>query len=407
MKKNVLGIAMLAMILSMPVTAKADQQPADPINIGVNTSNANTLSSETNIDVKNKAIGIGGGATAAGGNAKSSVKNSNVYTSPLPAAGFVNTTVAGSGPLSVVIADPLIAPFRNGFGKDNLENVIDGIGGNERWENLCNKIDVEGGNTTSFSKKLPSIQWVDFAFAGEGWAPGPGSKSVRSGTYSISIKHGNIGNLLTRISPEAMNDGASVVYVTGLDNYAAKSKTNALSIVGAAVSACTLNVVPAGSIGGGSVENKKTRVSVSFSTYRIVQQPVVEKKVVEKKPCVDLSSIISRRDEWQKKISGCHFLCAKNLRYRVPSAECNIDLYACTRDRKYLELAEIDLSWAIKNYEKGTDTRSGKFAAESKGLYKKAILLQATVLQAQGKKDEAQRHADKYGVESWPSDFRP
>ena len=58
MKKNVLGIAMLAMILSMPVTAKADQQPADPINIGVNTSNANTLSSETNIDVKNKAIGI-------------------------------------------------------------------------------------------------------------------------------------------------------------------------------------------------------------------------------------------------------------------------------------------------------------------------------------------------------------
>jgi hypothetical protein len=331
------------------------------------------------------ASGYGGNSNAAGGDSK--VINSNLYTSPLQAVGFVNTTVAGSGPLSVAIADPLIAPFRNGFGKNNLGNVIAGVGGDTKWENICENIEIEGDNTLSFSEKLPPTQWAAFAFAGEGSAPGPSSKSVRSGTYSISIKKGNVGILLARIYQEAMNDGASMVYVTGLDNYAAKSKTNALSIVGAAVSACTLNVVPAGSIGGGSVENKKTSVSVSFSTYRIVQQPMVQPVSYQPQPVERLEEVVK----------FCPYPCYNNASLRKQLADA--------------QAKSGNFSEAIKNYEIAQrDILAGK---EPSG--KKTVTMQAglellkvvrynqlySILKTAGEKAEISQ-AQAWGFNSMP-----
>ena len=239
----------------------------------------------------------------------------------------------------------------------------------------------------SFSEKLPPTQWAAFAFAGEGSAPGPSSKSVRSGTYSISIKKGNVGILLARIYQEAMNDGASMVYVTGLDNYAAKSKTNALSIVGAAVSACTLNVVPAGSIGGGSVENKKTSVSVSFSTYRIVQQPMVQPVSYQPQPVERLEEVVK----------FCPYPCYNNASLRKQLADA--------------QAKSGNFSEAIKNYEIAQrDILAGK---EPSG--KKTVTMQAglellkvvrynqlySILKTAGEKAEISQ-AQAWGFNSMP-----
>lgn len=162
--------------------------------------------------------------------------------------------------------------------------------------------------------------------------------------------------------------------------------------------------------GGGVANGKNIKYGSAGVAYMVLHLEARPRTVAEKQPCDDcgdLSKVFADLAMYQQKIAGCHFFSADNLSYRVPSAECNIELYACTKNQKYLRAAEKDLDWALKNYEKGSDTRVGKRAVESLKLYKRAIILQATVLQAQGKSHEAQAHAKKYGVEHWGSDFVP
>jgi len=184
------------------------------------------------------------------------------------------------------------------------------------------------------------------------------------------------------------------------------------SISGGGILSTILSCITSGGIsaGIGSTGTKNSKIITTGAVYGLFRGQPRPCLFVAEKPCDDcgdLSEVFADLAMYQQKIAGCHFFSADNLSYRVPSGERNIELYACTRDQKYLRAAEKDLDWALKNYEKGSDTHVGKRAAKSLQFYRRAIILQATVLQAQGKTHEAQVHAKKYGVEHWGSDFVP
>ena len=382
------------------------------------TINKNTSSNTNNVTATSTATSTatGGNATATGGNASSTLNyterqqlpsmGQNFQPGNLPVAygdyGHLNTEfnldLAGSVTWTTEGINTMIA-------------VMQETNGAEKWDEICNRIKPNPIIVKRFS---PTSSVT--VMSPDEFRPEMVNQSTLAG-FLIPDAEFNKNHpvlplhLQAYTALNAMHFGST--HIVKMDQsfqsrFLSGSSGFSLNGIVSKLLGCDLGAVLGA--GSGVSNGKNIKYGSAGVAYMVLHIEARPRPVVEKQPCNDcgdLSEVFADLAMWQQKIAGCHFFSADNLSYRVPSAECNIELYACTRDQKYLRAAEKDLDWALKNYEKGSDTRVGKRAVESLKLYKRAIILQATVLQAQGKAHEAQVHAKKYGVEHWGSDFVP
>lgn len=342
--------------------------------------------------------GANASASVNGVNASSSVGDINLKSEaaqPLP--GFVGLP-ANAVMADVIFSEVETAAFENGITMENIEAVIDQRG-NGDWG-----IEDEEINFLVIPSKQSASAKVYFEFAN--FKKNTGAIALANG--KITINKDNASIVMLSLARKALALGANRIQIAGFKKSEIKTKSRGVGIGGGLLCFVGINI----GASGGSVRQEVFETAAYFTMWRdseIISPPVVEPC----DDCGDLSEVFADLAMWQKKISGCDILCANNLSYRVPSAECNIELYACLkksdplRAQKYLRAAQRDLYWALRNYEEATDTKTGKRASESLEFYKKAIRLQVVVLQAQGKSEEAQIHADKYHIEKWRSDFVP
>lgn len=380
MKKVLVSMAMF-LLLANPVAVFATGNDNGSVgDIIVSSANNNVNSNTANADANSTATATGGNASATGGNSNATLN----YTERMQAPGFVPLQYA-SGARTEILASAEVDVFAAGISRQSVSFY------EEKGGDLINIKMAYLGNAGK-------TDFVTFDFSGRrvsGMALATGSQEIDS-RKAVGV--------MMFIAKEAMDMGGDFVQISATRRIDVKSNSRGVGVGWNPL--CLLGI--SGGFSGGSTREEDGKVVIRFTIWKVTQPQVV----AEKKPCDDcgdLSAVFTDLAMYQQKIAGCHFFCAENLKYRVKSAECNIELYACTRDHKYLRAAENDLYWALKNYEspKAVNAHTGEKAAESLLLYRRAIILKPTVLQAQGKSHEAQVHATKYGVEHWGSDFVP
>jgi hypothetical protein len=413
-KSKMIGTLMTVLLLACPASIMHAQD--DIIVTSDNVNNNTNTATSTSTATSNA---TGGKATATGGNSNATLN----YTerTQLPGAPNLVTPSNGTGGV-IVINNHLITQSRlsdelaafPSFSVTQVKTAItfmDKSEGADSWGSVNGRIKVYPV-VTNPRQPLPEDDPIYFL--------DPARVKFSNGfvigriIYNGKDKKNPVlfNQFLLRVTLDAASVGANaVVFTEQFHQSSVVTKADGVSVGG--FFAKILSCFAGGSVGasGGLTSGSTTEFGVAgiaVTMLYIPNQPCPP--VVEKEPCDDcddLSEVFADLAMYQQKIAGCHFFSADNLSYRVPSGEGNIELYACTRDQKYLRAAEKDLDWALKNYERGSDTRVGKRAVESLQFYRRAIILQATVLEAQGKSHEAQVHAKKYGVEHWGSDFVP
>lgn len=347
------------------------------------------------IAVSSNVIGINNNDPTATSTSTSDATGGSVYFSQqqiLPAAGFVTSQVGVNGPSDGSISLAIKAIFENALTRKEIKK---GLGGKK----VKADDDFLGISTGDYHP----TECLMFVFSDSGVKPGPTSRRIDGGTIVIRAGNANIQRGLFSLGLNGLDRGASVIYVSARLKSQTESKNGALSAVGTVLNACTFGTTGSLGIGGGTVKNSETEVIVDYAFYSQVQAPPVCPPVVEKQPCGDVELILARIHSLEKEVVDCKLYCYNNLCLRKALQFAYIDLFVCTKNKRYLETAIYHAEVAERNFYKGADIRSHQ--AEANQIIAEVYYVWAGCISVTQGESTANKFARAKKLERFPTGF--
>lgn len=131
--------------------------------------------------------------------------------------------------------------------------------------------------------------------------------------------------------------------------------------------------------------------------------PEVKKPCPPQEPPCDLTKIWERIHELEREVQKCTRYCFNNLKLRYALEKEYIELYVCTKEKRYLDSAIYHAEVAERNYRKGYDIAAHR--AEADQVISEVWYLQAGAINLTRGGSVADNFAASKKLERYPKEF--